>query len=405
METEPEISHSSPIGEVIAVGDELCSGQRLDTNSQWLSRQMGDLGVVVRFHSTVVDEIESMRQVIGTAVARANVVAVSGGLGPTADDLTRDVVAQVAGADLVFDESTLENIRRRYERRGRTMPGNNRRQAWFPEGCQIIPNPRGTAPGIDMPQADVGGRPARLFALPGVPAEMKPMWQEYVAPAIGRMNPEAATIVHRSLQCFGAGESDIEMMLPDLIRRGQSPTVGITASSGTITLRIAARGPSREQCEQQIAPLESLIRQTLGDLVFGDSGQTLQGVVIAQMQDQGRTLAVSDGAVGGVISGWLYQADPAGKVFRGTVGRNGPPGDIDQDLRAAGQWLQADCVLYLGPEQDEPGAGPTRLVMVQINQRQHRQMIPVIRDSTISVEHAAKQALNLLRKLLEKGEL
>ena len=213
-EVKDQPSDRPLIAEVIAIGDELSSGQRLDTNSQWLSQQLGDLGVVVRYHSTVVDEIDPMEQVIGVASRRANVIVLTGGLGPTADDLTRDVVARVANVELEFDQATLDKIRHRYEQRGRAMPENNRRQAWFPAGCRIIPNPRGTAPGIDMPLPDVHGRPARLFALPGVPAEMKPMWQESVVPAIARMNPGSATIVYRSIQCFGAGESDIEMMLP-----------------------------------------------------------------------------------------------------------------------------------------------------------------------------------------------
>src|SRR5687768_12467787 len=166
--------------EVISIGDELTSGQRLDTNSQWLSERLGEIGVRTLYHSTVADELDANIRVFQAAIERADVVVATGGLGPTADDLTRDAIAAATGVSLELDESTLAHIESLFTRRGRTMSANNRLQAMFPTGTRIIPNPAGTAPGIDLEVPRSGRGPARVFALPGVPAEMREMWQATV---------------------------------------------------------------------------------------------------------------------------------------------------------------------------------------------------------------------------------
>ena len=158
--------------EVIAIGDELASGQRLDTNSQWLSQRLGEIGIPVGFHSTVADDLASNIEVFRHAIARADVILCTGGLGPTADDLTREAVAAATGTELELDEPSLEHVRGIFARRGREMPERNRIQAMFPAGSRPIHNPEGTAPGIAMEIARADREPCRLFALPGVPAEM-----------------------------------------------------------------------------------------------------------------------------------------------------------------------------------------------------------------------------------------
>jgi nicotinamide-nucleotide amidase len=238
--------------EVIAIGDELVTGQRLDTNSRWLSAELAVLGIPVVFHTTAADTLEAGIEAFRIAAGRADVVVATGGLGPTADDLTRDVLAALADRPLVLSESALAAIEARFAARAAPCPASNRRQALFPEGSREIANPNGTAPGIDLALA-VAGRQSRVFALPGVPAEMKPMWAATVAPALMAMLPEASTILQRRIKCFGAGESVTEAMLPDLVRRGRDPLVGITAHEATITLRIAARGRDEAECRGKIA--------------------------------------------------------------------------------------------------------------------------------------------------------
>lgn len=304
--------------EVIAIGDELVTGQRLDTNSRWLSAELAVLGIPVSFHTTAADTLESGIEAFRIAAGRADLVVATGGLGPTADDLTRDVLAALAGRPLVLSEPALAAIEARFASRGMPCPESNRRQAMFPEGSQIIPNPHGTAPGIDL-SVTVAGRRSRLFALPGVPAEMKPMWQATVAPAVLAMLPEQATILQRRIKCFGAGESAIEALLPDLVRRGRDPLVGITAHEATITLRIAARGRDEAECRTKIAATERVIRDCLGQLVFGVEDEELEDAALAASAG---TLAVCEAGTSGMVSALLGQAearrsDGLSRVFRG----------------------------------------------------------------------------------------
>ena len=305
--------------EVIAIGDELTSGQRLDTNSQWLSAELGVLGVPVVFHTTAADTQEAGVEAFRAAAGRAEIVVATGGLGPTADDLTRDVLAAVADAPLELSAAALAAVESRFARRGTPMPESNRRQAVFPRGSRVIPNPDGTAPGIDLDVA-VAGHRSRVFALPGVPAEMRTMWKDTVLPAILAMLPERATIVQRRIKCFGAGESAIEAMLPDLVRRGRDPLVGITAHEATITLRIAARGRDEAECQGKIADTEATIRHCLGPLVYGVEDDELEDAVVAAVAAAGVTLATAEVGTDGRVAALLAQAaarSPQGGCFRG----------------------------------------------------------------------------------------
>jgi len=299
------------IAEIISIGDELSSGQRLDTNSQWLSQRLADLGVRVMYHTTVADALEPNVQVFRAAIDRADVVVSTGGLGPTADDLTREALAAVTGTQLELDEASLEHIRGLFARHRREMPERNRLQAMFPAGSRPIFNPRGTAPGIDLVARKSLDGSCRVFALPGVPAEMFEMFACSVGPAVQAMLPEARVIVHRRIKCFGAGESQIEQMLPDLIRRGREPSVGITASAATITLRVTAQGASVAECEAAMRPTIETIRQCLGNLVYGEEDDELHDVVARRLARQGSRLAVVDAGADGQLAAWLSEANRA----------------------------------------------------------------------------------------------
>src|SRR6186997_2405402 len=204
--------------EIIAIGDELTSGQRLDTNSQWLSQRLGELGIPVAFHTTVRDDLDDNVAAFRNAIERADVVVATGGLGPTADDLTREALAAAAGVELYEDAAALAHIRNLFARRKREMPERNKLQAQFPRGSRVVPNPEGTAPGIDLTVPRSCVPPCRVFALPGVPAELFTMWNDTVKPALVAAQPSSRIICHRRIKCFGVGESDLEAMLPDMIR-------------------------------------------------------------------------------------------------------------------------------------------------------------------------------------------
>ena len=297
--------------EILAIGDEITSGQLLDTNTQWLSRRLEEMGIRVLFHSAVGDELAPCAEALRCAIGRADFVICTGGLGPTADDLTREAVAEATGRRLVLDRSALADIRAMFARRKREMPERNERQAMLPEGGRLIENPHGTAPGIDIEVSREPTGPCRVFALPGVAAEMKEMWHGSVVGVLQRIVGRRSVIRHRRIKCFGAGESQIEAMLPDLVRRGRSPRVGITASETTITLRITAEAPDEQACCAAMEPTVATIRECLGDLVFGEDDDELQDAVVRLLRRRKKTLAAAEWGTSGLLAQWLGGVDDA----------------------------------------------------------------------------------------------
>ncbi len=322
--------------EVISIGDELTSGQRLDTNSQWLSQQLAELGIQTMRHTTVADDLQSCVDAFRLAAQRADLVLCSGGLGPTLDDLTRQAMADAFHAPLELDVDSLEKIQQMFAQRQRPMPENNRLQAMFPHGSRIIPNPHGSAPGIDL-SVGTPQHSSRIFALPGVPAELKQMWSESVAPRIEEMLCDGDDHVperwrYRAIKLFGIGESDVEVKLPTLIERNRVPTVGITVSRATITLRIAARTTSDEHFDELIAPTLQEIQRELGDLIFGDQEDELEHVVLRLLEQQQLTLASAEIGAANWISEWMLKG--ADDAFGGYVGGLAFP-----TLAGAQRWL------------------------------------------------------------------
>ncbi len=305
--------------EVIAIGDELTTGQRLDTNTQWLSERLTDLGVEVAFHTTIGDRLADNTAVFRAAIDRADIVVCTGGLGPTADDLTRDAIATATGTQLEFHEPSFLHIRRLFETRGREMSERNRVQAMFPEGSKPIPNEHGTAPGIEMHLPRPCCLPCLVFALPGVPYEMRAMWEETVAPAIRSAQPSPRVTVHRRIKCFGAGESQLEAMVPDLIARQREPIVGITVSAATITLRITASGRDEASARASILPTEDFIREKLSNLVFGVEDDELEHAVTKLLDHRDETVAVAEWATAGLVGRRLAATPLAGSACLGSV--------------------------------------------------------------------------------------
>jgi nicotinamide-nucleotide amidase len=389
--------------EVLAIGDEITSGQTLDTNSPWLSRRLEELGVAVLYHSTAGDQLPACTELFRHSIDRADVVVATGGLGPTADDLTRDALAAAAARPLEMDADAMEYIRRMFAGRNRPMPPQNERQAMFPAGSRVVLNPHGTAPGIDL-EVPRDGRPAcRVFCLPGVPAEMVEMWQGSVAPAIAAMlGRQRRIICRRRIHCFGAGESQIESMLPDLVRRGRLPEVGITASKATITLRVAAAGRTPEECETAMAPTLATIRQCLGTLVFGEEEDQLQDAVVRLLREQDKTLATAEVGTAGLLAEWLAGADGSAGVFRGGLVL---PQSSEPAAELAGQCRQqfaADFGLAVGPFPAETFEDPSPRVALSLvcEAGAERKHVPLGIHPDLRRIFVAKHALNLVRLML-----
>src|SRR6056297_1486877 len=201
--------------EVISIGDEMTSGARLDTNAQWLSRRLGELGIEVTFHSTVGDSLQDYVDVFRIATSRCDVVVSTGGRGPTQDDLTRQAMADLVNQPRQLRPEQLQNIQAMFARRQRDMPPRNEVQSMFPVSAGVIDNPQGTAPEIDVIVPREGKNGSRIFALPGVPAEMKTMFDQTVAPRLMEMAGDATVIRHHVMRLFGTGESQMEQRLGD----------------------------------------------------------------------------------------------------------------------------------------------------------------------------------------------
>jgi len=303
--------------EIIALGDEITSGQLLDTNTQWLSLRLEELGIRVLYHTTVGDRLDAMRDVFRQAIDRADVVVATGGLGPTADDLTRQAIAEATGRRLVMDADALAHVRAVFGRRKREMPSKNEVQGMLPEGGRMIDNPHGTAPGVELEIPRDGRAACQLFAVPGVPAEMREMWYGTLESALRKSGGGRSLVRHRNINCFGAGESQVEAMLPDLIRRGREPRVGITASRTTIILRITAQGATEEECYAVMEPTVATIHECLGSLVFGEGDDELQHVVCRLLRQQGQSLATAEWGTGGMVADWLSEVSESQGAFYG----------------------------------------------------------------------------------------
>lgn len=311
---------------ILSIGNELTLGQTVDTNTAWLAQQLAAIGITIRLHVTIADELEPIRREIDRACDLVDVILITGGIGPTEDDLTRHALAAVLGVGLTRREACVQQIEAFFRSRGRPMPEANVIQAMLPEGTEAIENTCGTAPGIRA-----RWKRASIFVMPGVPREMKVMYERSVLPHL-RAHTGQSVILARTLYCFGAGESEIGERIRDLMQRGRNPTVGTTAQQAVIGVRIHSHGNTRAEAEQLLRATGEEVCHRLGTLVFGTdaparaeagqqdsqpgelAGSTLQDAVARLLFARGLTIATAESCTGGLLAGRLTDV-PGSSVY------------------------------------------------------------------------------------------
>jgi len=294
---------------IVSIGNEILHGQTLDTNASYLSHKLLSIGIPVISWHAAADDADLIARTLRLATEDADIVIVTGGLGPTDDDVTREGLAKFLSVNLEFRKELLEKIEARFSSRNTAMPLNNRGQAFLPAGAQAIENKRGTAPGI---MAQFGAK--LIFVLPGVPGEMQRMFEESVAPRLAKF-AAGQTVVVRRLRCFGAGESAIAELLGDIMRRDRNPQVNCTVSAGIITLHIIAMAKDNNTAYEMVQPDEKFIRNILGDLVFGAEEQTLAQVVGEELAKKKMTIATAESCTGGLLGKLITDVPGASEYF------------------------------------------------------------------------------------------
>jgi nicotinamide-nucleotide amidase len=309
--------------DVLAVGTELLLGQIVDSNSAWIGEQLAAAGISSHRHVVVGDNVRRIEAELRHLLADADAVVVCGGLGPTHDDLTRDAVAAVmGGVELVLDEQVADVIAGLFAARKRPMPENNLRQAMVPVGATVIPQQRGTAPGLICP-ATIGEREVVMYLVPGVPYEMQEMVERAVLPDLVTRAGDPGVIVSRTLKTWGESESGLNARLEDLVARlddDPSVTLAFLARGWNgLEVRLTTRALSAEAGTATIAPLEAEIRERLGSLVFGAGDDSMESVVLDGLRERGWTLGLAESLTAGMVASRLAGISGASDVLRGSI--------------------------------------------------------------------------------------
>ncbi|WP_338469786.1 competence/damage-inducible protein A [Niallia sp. XMNu-256] len=300
--------------EIIAVGSELLLGQIANTNARFLSKNLADLGVNVFYHTVVGDNPARLKQVIEIAERRSNLLIFTGGLGPTKDDLTKETISDHLNRKLVMDQKALETIAEHYNRTGRIMTENNKKQALVFEGSEILPNDHGMAPGIAY-----STETHTYMLFPGVPSEMEPMFLTYAQPYLIEKLQLKERIVSRVLRFFGIGESQLETEIEDLIDGQTNPTIAPLAGNNEVTLRITAKHQSDTEAIEMIERTERLILDRVGDYFYGYNETSLMSELSKVLQENQLTIAAAESLTGGMFQKELTATPGAGMLLKGGI--------------------------------------------------------------------------------------
>ena len=296
------------IAEILSVGTELLMGQIANTDAQYISRRLAELGIAIYRHTTVGDNPARVKEALGEALSRSDIVITTGGLGPTEDDLTKEMVAEYFGLEMRLHQPSLDAIVARMTRTGHPMTDNNRKQAYFPVDALVLPNACGTAPGCVVEQ---GGK--AVAVLPGPPHELKDMFEKQLAPWLARRS--GAHIESRFLRVFGIGESKLETMLSDLFH-SDNPTLALYCGPGEVQARITAQATDAAQALELIAPLEAELRRRLGEHVYGEGvDNSIEKTAFDLLKARGETVTFAESCTGGLLAARLVGVPGASEVL------------------------------------------------------------------------------------------
>lgn len=296
--------------EILAVGTELLLGDILNTNAQYLSRELASLGIGVYHQSVVGDNDIRLKKELSEAFSRSDMVITTGGLGPTKDDLTKETGAEYFNKKLVLDEESLKKVRKYFGDENKPINGGNEKQAYFPEGSVILPNNHGTAPGCIIEENE-----KILIVLPGPPREVKPMFEDYVIPYLKKY--QTTVFISKVLRIFGIGEGFMAEKIGDIIDSQSNPTVAPYAKEGEVTLRITASAKTEREAVNLIEPAVKKIKERLGDNVYGEGeNTTLEDVVCKLLLQKNLSIATAESCTGGMLAARLINYPGISQVFK-----------------------------------------------------------------------------------------
>ena len=294
--------------EILSVGTEILLGDILNTNSRYLSNELANLGIDVYYHQVVGDNRERILSALNEAFSRSDIIITTGGLGPTKDDMTKELVAEFLGMDMYLQEESLKKIEDYFKKMGRIPVKSNEKQAYFPKEAIILENNNGTAPGAIF---EKDGK--AIIVLPGPPKEMEPMFNESVRKYLESLT--GYTIVSEVLRVFGIGESEAENKLQDLIDNGENPTIAPYAKEGEVTFRITAKGKNEDEARKLIKPLKEEVYNRLGNLIYNTGDVSIQETVGEMLVNKNMTIGVSESCTGGLVSAKLIEYPGISSVF------------------------------------------------------------------------------------------
>ncbi|HEY5575817.1 MAG TPA: competence/damage-inducible protein A [Clostridiaceae bacterium] len=294
--------------EIIAVGTEILLGDIVNTNSQFLAGRLADFGISLFHQSVVGDNPERLIKEFSDSFDRCDLIITTGGLGPTTDDITKEAASEFFNKPMVLDERSLKNLEAIFTKQGSTLSEGNRKQAYFPEGCTILPNDHGTAPGCMISKDK-----KTIIVLPGPPREVHPMFENYVVPYLKTLSDNV--IVSKVLRVIGLGESLMASKVQDIIDKSTNPTVAPYAKQGESILRITARAKTEAQGFELIAPIEKKIRERLENAVYGTGDESIEAVIAGMLMDRHLTVSVAESCTGGMVSAKLVDFPGISEVF------------------------------------------------------------------------------------------